>query len=83
MAADTKALLILTTWGCETCDLFLSCMNETWWELHLSEALDWRRNAVSINQYVKFLSDTFVSGVWHIQDVTRRLPTMRRIRCKG
>lgn len=58
-------------------------MNKTWWELHFSEALDWRRNVISINQYVKLLSDTFMSGVWHIQDVARRLPAIRRIRCKG
>lgn len=53
--------------------------SETWWELHLSEGFDWRRNDVSINQDMKLLPDAFMSGIWHVQDVAWRLPTVRRI----
>lgn len=63
-------------------DVFFSRVNETWWELHLSEALDWRRNVVSINQYMKLLPDAFIAGVWHIKDVAWRLPTVRKILVK-
>lgn len=49
----------------------------TWWKLHLPEAFDWRRNAISIDQNVKFLPDTFMSGVWHIQDIAWCVPAER------
>lgn len=51
----------------------------TLWQFHLSEAFDWRRDAVSINQDVKLLPDTLISGVWHIQDIAWCLPATSRI----
>ena len=54
----------------------------TWWKLHLSEAFDWMRDALAINQDVKLLPDTFVPGVWHIEDVAWWLPAIRRIHGK-
>lgn len=46
----------------------------TWWKFHLSEAFDWRRDGVSVNQDVKLLPDALISGVWHVQDIARCLP---------
>lgn len=51
----------------------------TWRKLHLSEAFDWRRDAVSVHQDVKLLPDALMSGVWHIQDVARCLPAIKDI----
>lgn len=46
----------------------------TWRKLHLSEAFDGKGDCVSIDQDVKLLSDTFMPGFWHIQDVARSIP---------
>lgn len=51
----------------------------TWRKLHLSEAFDGERDYVSVHQDVKLLSDAIVPGSWHIQDVARGIPALRRI----
>lgn len=51
----------------------------TWWKLHLPEAFDWRRDAVSINQDMKLLPDALISGVGHVQDVAWCLPAIKNI----
>lgn len=51
----------------------------TWWKLHLPEAFDWRRDAVSIRKDVKLLPDAFISSVWHVQDVPWCLPAIENI----
>lgn len=53
----------------------------TWWKLHLPEAFDRSRNAVSIDQDVKLFPDAFMSSARHIQDVARWLPATNYKQC--
>lgn len=79
-AAKTNTDLLSVDDHCEPRVSVLMCWAEsavTWWKLHLSEAFDRSRNAIAINQDVKFLPDAFMSGVWHIQDVAWCFPAIQ------
>lgn len=51
----------------------------TWRKLHLPEAFDRRRDAISIHQDVKLLPDALMSRIGHVQDVARCLPAVKNI----
>lgn len=78
IARDRRKEQILTAptfWTSpHTCEVHRRESDVTWWKLHLSEAFDGKWDCVSIDQDVKLLSDALMPGLWHIQDVARRIP---------
>lgn len=55
----------------------------TWRKLHLPEAFDWSRDAISINQNVKLFPDALMSGVRHVQDVAWSFPAEKNIQVES